>query len=133
MLRASSLSRILIVDDSLSVVKQLSAILAEEVPGAEIYAAPDVASAERLFGEHQPDLVFLDMMLSGGSGRDFMRAFDRATHESLVIVTTSLPPDHPHVVDAVAMGAFALLRKPLRRAAVKSIVDTVLSESAGVT
>lgn len=114
--------RILVIDDSETIVRQLDRVLKTLVPAAEVYAAPDISAGRLLFEKHRPGLVFLDMNLPGNPGKQFMSVHAKAAHESAVIVMTALPRDHPDVQTTFSHGAVAYLPKPLRRADVESLL-----------
>lgn len=63
-------SEILLIDDNLSILDILDRICEEE--GFKVYKAVNVDIALALVASHDIDLVFLDMMLPGKDGFDFL-------------------------------------------------------------
>lgn len=122
------LDRVLIIDDSDTIVRQLDQILRNVLPEAAVYAARDVATARELFEQTRPTLVFLDMMLAGEAGKTFMPVYAKATHACAVVVLTALDRTHPDVEDAISHGAIAYLQKPLRRAQVEVALGEIRHE-----
>jgi two-component system LytT family response regulator len=61
--------RALIVDDELHCRENLAMLIQEYCPDVQILAsAADADSARILIEEHNPDLVFLDIMMPKGDG-----------------------------------------------------------------
>jgi DNA-binding response OmpR family regulator len=122
--------RVLIVDDSPTIVAQLDRVLSEVVPDAEVYAAPDVASARELFLAHKPNVVFLDVMLGNGhNGVQLLPALAKADWETHAVVTSALPRDHPDVIAMFSHGALCYMQKPVRRASVMAVLHELESET----
>jgi len=100
--------RIVIVDDEPLSRKHLERLLAAE-PGLEIVArCEDVEQARSAIGIHDPDAIFLDIEMPGGSGLDLAREADIAGRPLVVIVTA-----HPkYAVDAFDVAPADYLLKP---------------------
>lgn len=110
------LRRILIVDDSLAVRTQLRQILANVSPGAEVIEAASLEAARAALRGHQPQIVFLDIMLGGGeSGSQLAAELRRNASVWSVIIVTALSPDHPDVIAARVVPNIEVVRKPIRR------------------
>lgn len=122
--------RFLVVDDSPTIRATLRATLAKAM-----MATPDLVEAATMeegiaaFAKGDFTLVFLDMILGEkGTGLAVAQAMLRERPGARVVLMTSLPADHPDVVDAIGMGAFALLHKPLRVEKVANILREVDEE-----
>lgn len=122
--------KILIVDDSPGILDALEGAIDSILPAAEVYAAPDVASARKLLHAVKPDIVFLDMVLAQGpSGLNLVPEIAMLGHECHAFVLTGLPREHPDVVTALSLGAFGYLRKPIRRAALLAALQELEAET----
>lgn len=49
-----------------------------------------------------------------------------------VVLTTARPREHPEVVEALGLGAYAYLAKPLRRGAIEEILQRIEGDSGRV-
>lgn len=131
------MTRYLVVDDSRTSRMMLAAAIRNACgQGAEIDEAGDLDEALKAFGEKRPEVVFLDMMLDltrtgtagGSTGLVALDLILRERPDARVVLVTALPADHPDVVDAVSLGAFAHLEKPIRTDAVKRVLATLDAE-----
>jgi len=102
--------RTLIVDDELGAVKTLRGMLGEYCPEVHVLdEALNVTDALKAVEKHRPDLVFLDIEMTHGSGFDFLRQYERIPFG--VIFTTAYPE---HAVDAINhVQPWAYLVKPI--------------------
>jgi DNA-binding transcriptional MerR regulator len=92
--------------------------------GYDICVATQAAEARVLFDERSPDLVLIDLMISGGAGFGLCAEF--AAKGSQVLAVSSL--DSPD--DAMQAGAAAFLVKPLEPLKLVSTVRDLLGTSA---
>lgn len=93
--------------------------------GYEVLLTLDAADAERRFGQTQPDLAVVELLISGGAGIDLCRRLRaRSSTPILAISGLDIPEE---VVDA---GADAFLKKPLDPLVLVSTVKDLLGESA---
>lgn len=132
------MARYLIVDDSRTSRLMLAqAVRLASGQGCDIAEAKDLDEALAAFGASRPDVVFLDMMLdlhargeSGGStGLVALQAMLDEQPGARVVLVTALPSDHPDVVSAISMGAFAFLSKPVRGDDVRRVLGSVEAEA----
>lgn len=129
----SAIRRILIVDDSRTVRLALAAALRNELgTRLEVVEAHDKEEALESFAERAPDVVFLDMVLPGESegmvGFDILKSMLAARPEVPIVLVSGLPADHPEIVGAVNLGAFARIEKPLRPDDVRRVLDALEPE-----
>jgi DNA-binding NtrC family response regulator len=103
---------VFVVEDEPSAVRVLTLALEEE--GFRIESVRDGAAAlERLSsGEIDPDAVILDHQLPGMNGLDVLRLLQRRLPD-LPVVTVTAHGDERLAVEAMRLGAFAYLPKPL--------------------
>jgi DNA-binding response OmpR family regulator len=104
----SRTKRILVVDDEPDILEFLRDILEEE---GYVVTTDKGEYAERLAGESHPDLILLDVLLSGRDGRQivaFLKS-QRATEHIPVIMLSA----HPSAANTSrAAGADDFLAKP---------------------
>jgi two-component system response regulator DevR len=80
---------VLVVDDSIIVRQGLCDLLAEDDCIAIVGEAGSVAEACRLFEQHRPDAVVLDIQLPDGSGLEVLRRIKQTAPSCMVIVLTN--------------------------------------------
>jgi len=105
-------SRILIVDDEESIRFAFKTHLSNQ--GYEVIAAEDYSSAIRALSENKLDLVIMDVILGGQTGTDILREIKNRGMQCPVIMITG-EPNIETAADAVRLGAFDYLPKPIRK------------------
>lgn len=93
--------------------------------GYEVLLTLDAADAEERFGQNQPDLAVVELLISSGAGIDLCRRM-RARSSTPILAISGL--DIPE--EAVDAGADAFLKKPLDPLVLVSTVKDLLGESA---
>jgi len=132
--------RILIVDDELSIIKFLRAIL--EARGYEVSAAMDGADAIHIFEMEQPDLLLLDIMMPRMDGFEVCRRLREWSQTPIIMLSAN--GDASDKVKCLDLGAddyvtkpfgaeelFARLRAVFRRTAGSATIPTQSSFSSG--
>jgi chemosensory pili system protein ChpA (sensor histidine kinase/response regulator) len=121
--------RVLVVDDSLSVRKVASALLAGI--GVEVVLAVDGEDALAQLRRQTIDLVFTDLEMPRMHGYDLIREirFIPAFSRLPVVVVTSRSGDK-HRAQASAVGANAYLTKPFTVEAMSSLVHRLVGDTA---
>jgi CheY-like chemotaxis protein len=104
------MSRLLIVDDDPVVLDVLRQLLAQ--PGREIALAADAEEAIALAAKVAPDVALIDKNLPGLSGLELSRKLKQAHPEIEIIVTTGYASLET-AIEAVRLGAFDYLTKPI--------------------
>lgn len=98
----------LIADDEEGMREQLRSRLQDAWPGLDIVAeAANGVEAVALAGQHQPDIVFLDIRMPGLSGIEAARLLFKRCH--LVFVTAY----DQYAIEAFEQGALDYLMKPV--------------------
>jgi DNA-binding NtrC family response regulator len=115
--------RILMVEDNHSYARMLTTML----EGHERIAAHSWVDARRLFMQHKPDMVFLDIQLPDGSGIDLLVQMRQLLPEAAVYMITS-SQQASDVENARAIGAAGYVLKPFNRARVLACVDDCLQQ-----
>jgi two-component system, LytTR family, response regulator len=99
--------RALIVDDERLARTELRRLLAAHAEIEIVGEAANIADAERAINELQPELIFLDVQMPGGSGFDLLAALDDAPE---VIFTTAFDA---YALKAFEVNALDYLQKPI--------------------
>jgi two-component system nitrogen regulation response regulator NtrX len=96
-----------------------------EARGHKTLSAATVGEGLRLFSEHRPAAVLLDLRLPDGTGIDVLREFQRQAPGTPVVVISG----HGSVseaVEAMKVGATDFLEKPVSRDRLFQILDRIL-------
>ena len=92
--------------------------------GFEVVTALDARQVELNFEERRPDIVLLDLLISGGAG--FRLLGELAAHPDVQVIAVSAIDS---VDEAVRSGAAAFMRKPIEPLALVSTVRDLLGTS----
>ena len=120
-------SRILVVDDELSVTDALKFILGDL--GHQVDSAKTVGEATALLKGTPYDLVFTDLRLPDASGIDLLASIKSDTPETQVILMTA----HGSLditIEAIKRGAFYYIEKPFTPQQVTMLLDRALQFEA---
>jgi DNA-binding NtrC family response regulator len=101
---------LLIVEDDPLVRKTLASQLAKK--GFDIAVAETGEDGVRTFGEKAPDLVLLDVRLPDIDGLEVLRRIRERNRRAVILVMTAFD-DMKTTVEAIKLGAFEYLVKPL--------------------
>ena len=93
--------------------------------GYEVAIALDATQAELYFDELAPDLVLVDLLISGGAGFRLLAEFDAKGRSQIVAVAAIDSAD-----EALRAGAAAFMRKPLDPLRLVSTIRDLLGTSA---
>lgn len=115
------MQRILLVEDDSSIVRSLTAFLAEE--GFSAASAPGERRARELLCEESFDLLLVDISLSDGSGFGVCAA---AKERGLPVIFLTAFGDEGSVVTGLDMGADDYIAKPFRPRELVSRIRSVL-------
>jgi len=121
------MARILVVEDDQRIADLLRVFLRRE--GHEIITVASGEEALRQFGDIQPDLVILDLMLPGIHGREVCRAI-RMRHDTPIIMLTALD-DERDVVEGLDLGADDYVTKPFKPRELLARVRAALRRASG--
>jgi two-component system chemotaxis response regulator CheB len=104
--------RVLLVDDSPSVLLLLRKMI-ELDSGFEIVGeASSLKQAEELLTRNEPDVISLDLHLPDGNGADFVARYMASRPTPTVLITAFAEDDKKHVLQALDSGVFEVLGKP---------------------
>ncbi len=120
-------AKILLVDDEPEIVRTLSESLEDE--GYEVWSARDGSEAMARVRASHPDIIFLDIWLPGMDGIETLRAIKEFDADIEVVIMTG----HGNVntaVQAIKLGAFDFLEKPLSLDTILEVIRKILEQSA---
>ena len=120
--------RILVVDDEVSVLKTVRAYLEQE--GFNVASAADSQTALELARTFQPDLVILDVMLTGMDGFSVLRELRRES-EVYVLMLTARAGEVDRVV-GLELGADDYLTKPFELEELLLRVNNLLQKGKAI-
>ena len=123
---ASRPARVLIVDDDPALRRLALDVLADA--GHELLEAPDGARALELLRERSVDVVVSDLRMPGLDGLQLLAAARRLPDPPVVVVLTAFG-SVPQAVEAMRLGAFDFMEKPLPSpATLRRTVERALRE-----
>jgi DNA-binding NtrC family response regulator len=125
--RITAPTKVLLVDDSLTVRKMIQKVLHGSIFRCEITEAPDGETAMELCRTAEFDAVFLDRIMPGVAGLETLERL-RASRPDLKVVMISGEHDEVLERQALSSGACAFLHKPFYSAD----VDRVLHDIYGI-
>ncbi|PYR31576.1 MAG: hypothetical protein DMF90_25350 [Acidobacteria bacterium] len=111
---------VLIVDDERTLAKAMRAFLSEQ--GYEAEVAEDAEKALGLLGRLHPDVVFTDVRLPGIGGLELLKRIREFDSAISVVVMTAFGSIEG-AVEAVKLGAFDYVKKPLDLEEIKLLAD----------
>ncbi|MBC8413020.1 MAG: sigma-54-dependent Fis family transcriptional regulator [Nitrospira sp.] len=117
---------ILVVDDEPSIVETLSGILEDE--GYNVVTAASGEEAVERFVATAPDLVILDVWLPGMDGGETLSVLREKNIDACVIMISG-HSSIEYAVEAIKLGAYDFLEKPLELDRVLIIVNRALEKS----
>jgi DNA-binding NarL/FixJ family response regulator len=117
--------KIFVADNSALLRKQIIGLLSE-LQGIEIVGqAHDALEALRAIRERKPDVVTLDIQMSGGSGIDVLKKIKRDGSSPIVIILTN-STSSPYRKSAMEAGADFFLDKSTEFEEVREIIQSLL-------
>jgi two-component system, NtrC family, response regulator PilR len=120
-------SRILVVDDELSMRQYLEVLLRRR--GFEVFTASGVAGARARLAEGQVDLVVSDMRLGNESGLQVLRAArEQSSPPEVILITAYGTP--AAAVEAMREGAYDYICKPFDNEEMTLLVQNALEKRA---
>jgi DNA-binding NtrC family response regulator len=117
---------VLIVDDERTLARAVRAFLVESGYDAEV--APDAEQALSMLETLRPDVVFSDMRLPGMNGVELLRRI-REFDPSIAVVIMTAYGTIEGAVEAVKLGAFDYLKKPVDLEELKLLADRAREHS----
>ncbi len=117
------MTRILIIDDEENIRITLDDFFSDE--GYKVSTAGDFDDALRKIDDSDCDLILADINLKGKSGIDLLREVKLRNLNCPVIMITAVP-DFDTVADALRLGAFDYVSKPVQLDSLMHITQTAM-------
>jgi len=117
------MARILVVDDEESIRFTFESFLMER--GHEVHTCSNYAAALALSLEIDFDLIYSDIILGGRTGIDLLRELSRTKKNCPVVMITGFP-DVSTAAEAVRLGAFEYIQKPVEFETLLSVTSLAL-------
>lgn len=114
--------QILIIEDDVSIIKNLSELLRQE--GFAVDSALNCKEAENRIDTKQFDLILLDVLLPDGNGFSLCKRIKSVTDSPVIFLTASA--DEFSVVTGLDIGADDYIEKPYRPRELISRIKSVL-------
>ncbi len=105
--------RIAIVDDDQAIVRALSRLVTQQVPGAEVQTAANGFAAGMLVASFAPHVLLLDIVMPGMDGIEVCRALHAEparADTAIIVISGNLTADN--VAELGRLGVTRCLRKP---------------------
>ncbi|HVP91290.1 MAG TPA: sigma-54 dependent transcriptional regulator [Terriglobales bacterium] len=118
---------ILIVEDDPLVRKTVTSQLSRR--GFDVAAAETGEDGVRRHAESAPDLVLLDVRLPDLDGLEVLRRIKEKDRRAIILVMTAFD-DMKTTVEAIKLGAYEYLVKPLNAAELELVIDKALQVRA---
>lgn len=109
-----SVKKVLICDDSLLIRTQLKDFISSCEYTIDVIEAADGEEAVALYKDHNPALVFLDVVMPKLNGIECLQAIREFDAEAKVVMLTSVGTKEV-VKDALKYGAIDFMQKPWQK------------------
>jgi excisionase family DNA binding protein len=119
-------TKILVVDDDPAILQLVTGFLNSAKKGYKIFTAADGFEAGRLLGQHDPQLVVLDLKLPGIDGFEVCRQIKEQHSRTRVLAITGYD-NEDNRQRIMKAGADAFLGKPFRMAKFLEECERLLS------
>ena len=118
---------ILVVDDEPDIRRLLREILEDE--NYEVASAEDAAAARTAFKLRRPDLVLLDIWMPDGDGITLLKEWFKQGTPEFPVIMISGHGTLETAVDAIRLGAYDFIEKPLSTAKLLITVEHALQNA----
>lgn len=99
------ISKVLVIDDSLTVRAIIEQILEGEPDMTVTASASDIPSARAMIERHAPNVITLDLAMPGIDGMAFLGELAGSPHAPVLVVSSHTKPGSAAEIDALALGA----------------------------
>ena len=106
------MKKVLVVDDSLSVARQLEKIISDSGEFTCVGHAKNGAEAIKMNHAENPDIICMDMNMPGMDGLTALRSLSMLDKEVKVVMFTSLGGVGDKFTEALRLGAKNVISKP---------------------
>jgi len=94
---------------------------------ADVQSALDGETALELYEKHQPDIIFVDIILPGKSGLDIAKEI-REINPKQMIVVVSASDDMGNISEAVKIGVNNFIRKPINTDKMIDVLKDIVTD-----
>ena len=123
--------RVLLIEDSVHYQNLLALLLNQQFPQAELHTAPDGIVGLAMYGQLQPQVLIVDILLPGIDGATLITSLRSQPQfaNSRLIVVTSLDEEQlkPY---AFALAGVPVVHKPNLVAQLPTLLEQALAETA---
>ena len=116
------MKKVLVVDDSLSVARQLEKIIAESGDFTCVGHAKNGAEAIKMNHTEDPDIICMDMNMPGMDGLTALRSLSVLDKDVKGVMVTSLGGVGDKFTEALKLGAKNVISKPFEAEGVLKIL-----------
>ena len=117
----------LVIDDEPDILELLTMTL--ESMSVDCVTAENIAQAEQALSQQNFDFCLTDMRLPDGNGLDFVKAL-QANKPDLPVAVISAHGNMDLAVQALKLGAFDFISKPVKLRVLRDLVDHILEQLA---
>lgn len=118
--------KILVCDDSLLIRSQLADFIKGLGKDITVIEAEDGEIAVRLFSEHHPDLVFLDVVMPNGGGISCLKQIKEIDSDAKVVIVSSSGTKEV-LKEALEAGATDFIQKPWSQTLISQVISKAIS------
>ena len=120
-----TMAKIIIVDDEMSIRLTISAFL--QNAGHDIDCIENAPEAETILGSKSYDVAILDIIIGQGSGIDLARKIKKKNRNTQILFTTERP-DVQSAQEAIRLGAFDYIAKPVTKEQITTVTMRAVEE-----
>ena len=124
-------SKILVVEDVPEMAELASMYLKKS--GMTVESVGSAEEALEYIGKQMPDLIILDLNLTGMSGFDFLKKFRDEYNSSLPVIIVSARDADEDIIKGLGNGADEFVTKPYSPKVLTARVEAILRRQAKVT
>lgn len=115
--------KVLLCDDSMFARKKLG-MLMSSLGIMNVYEAADGEEAVAKYKENKPDIVFMDIVMPKLTGIDALKAIKEYDADAKVVMASSVGTQS-HLKQAIMLGAYDFVQKPIEDKQVEKIISRV--------
>ena len=93
---------------------------------AEVYSTLDAKEALELYKEHQPDVVFVDIIMEGIDGIELTRQIREINPKQIVIVISG-SNDMTKIAESIEVGVNSFIQKPIDTKKIIDLLGNIVS------
>jgi two-component system, chemotaxis family, chemotaxis protein CheY len=122
------MTKILIVDDSILIIKHLSLLFEEIRPKKDfsIITAKDGLEAIEKYKTEKPDIIFMDVVMPNLDGISTLKKLKEINSEVKVIIASSVTLEQT-ISEAMREGALGYILKPFKKEDFKKVFEEHLN------